>query len=157
MIVAPTPGYYDDYPNKAVSPYYCWFRSLGYPDLDLVQWADGEWAIRQYHRSPVVPSLTPWNYVLTKIRHQEISYDFIKKYCGMLDITKRHYWDLEEEKTQEVEREHKETQRHAQDYAQRASLAITRNPDLMNRIAKNGLREMDLDRIVRHIPKRKLM
>lgn len=103
-----------------------------------------------------MPSLTPHRYVLTKLRHVDISWDFIKKWCNLLDITKNHYWDLEEKKTQEVEREHKAVQRHREEFAEIGKNLVLGNRDLMERIAKNGFKEIDLENLVKHIPHQKM-
>lgn len=140
-----------NYVSYMVSPYNAWFRELGYPELDIQEYDDGEFAIIQYHRSPVVPALTPWSHVLTKLRHIEKSLDFCKRYSSQLDLEKRHVWD-EQDKLERRAREDMRTEdEYAEDWANRAFKVIKGNPALYERIAKNGLKEMGLRRISRNI------
>lgn len=148
----PDPGYYDWYPSTWCSDYYAWFVALGYPLLDIRTWPDGEWAILQYHGKPYVPSLTKWHWVLTDLKNVEISPSFVEKWVGALDLTRQEIWDREAAKTKEIDREQTALQRHNEEMVDRAHQAITRNPDLMERIARHGFEEMDLRRIARNIP-----
>jgi len=141
-----------DYISYMVSPYNIWFRDLGYPELDIVEYEDGEWAIIQYLRSPVVPCLTPWNHVLTKLRHVEKSYWVCKKWAEQLDLEKRHVWEQQEASERRAREEQAFEDRRAEDWATQAFTSIRNNPGLMERIAKNGLGEIGLRQLARHIP-----
>jgi hypothetical protein len=152
-MIESSPGYRSWYPSTMCSPWYVWFVELGYPLLDIRQYDDGEWAIIQYHSKPYIPSMTRWSFVLTDLRNVEISKAFVEKYVGLLDITRRAFWDAEDAKTAEVEREHKALQRHQKDVTERAYKAVVKNPDLMNRIAKFGMAELDLRKIFANIPR----
>ncbi len=150
------PGIYSFYPSSMVSEYWGWFREMGYPELDIVSYPDGEWAIIEYLNRPIIPSLTKWNFVLSGIRNQEKSYEWVKSWCDQLALDKRHVWERQEEFEKAAIRRQEEEERRAQDFADRAHLAITQNADLMERIAKGGLREMDPLRILNNIPRSKL-
>jgi hypothetical protein len=136
-----------------VSDYHRLFVEMGYPELDILKYPDGEWHIIQYYSRPIIPCLTKWQVVLGPMRNVDISRGFLEKYIRQCDITKRAFWDREERKTQEVETEHASEQRRRVDYVNRAHEAITRNPSLMGRIAENGIQEMDIPSIARHVPR----
>ena len=151
------PGYYSwAYPSSMVSKYYCWFVLMGHKELDINVYDDGSWDIIQYYNSPIIPSLTKWQTVLGNMKNIEISLGFCEKWIKQCDMHRKEFWRREEEKTRQVEEEHKKLQEHKMDSVRRAHQAITKNEGLMNRIAKNGLQEMDLSRIARHIPKSEL-
>jgi hypothetical protein len=137
------------------SKYHKHFVSLGYPELDVVKWQDGEWAIIQVLGSPAIPAFAKWEYVLTGLRNIEPTIGFFARYTRQLDITKKEFWDREEAKTKAMEEERAAAERAAQLRVDKAHEAIINNPDLMERIAKNGLQEMDINRIGRHVPSRK--
>ena len=142
----------NNYVSYMVTPYNAWFRSWGYPRLDLNIYDDGEWEIIEYLRSPVVPALTPWHRVLMDIRNTEINPWFCKKYVENLDVEKQHVWD-ELDRNEERHRQALYAEElHATDFAERAFKAIKQNPELMERIAKNGLGEIDLFKLSKHIP-----
>lgn len=135
------------------SQYHQWFIDMGYPELDVMEKNDGCWYIIQYYNRPVIPALTRWQVVLGPMRNVEISRGFIQKYVNDLDMHKRGFWEREERKTQEVEQEQTRENERRIEYANKAHEAITRNPDLMERIAENGLSEMDVPSIARHVPR----
>lgn len=141
-----------NYYSYMVSKWNLVFRELGYHELDVIDYEDGSWSIIQFHRSPCIPALTPWSYVLTNIKHVEKNRSVFKKYTDQLDLEKRWMWDQvaaserrmhEELDAEEARNEYREKKLYA---------AVTQNPDLMNRIAKNGIQELRLSRISRHIP-----
>lgn len=144
------------YPSYMVSPYYCWFVLMGYPELDILRYNDGSWAIIQYYRTPVIPSLTPWQVVLGTMNFPP-SYGFCEKYVKELDLQKKAFWAREEEKTKQVENEWEATERHAKDLAETAAKSIMKNDDLVNRIAKNGLKEIDLGYLAKRMPKHEVI
>jgi hypothetical protein len=165
--IVSNPGFYDWYPSKGgsrwqgqfegCSPYYIWFKELGYEQLDIREFDDGEWAIIEYYNSPVIPSLTRWNYVLQGLRNILITPGFITKYVKQLDLRQNEYWDQCEAKTKAMETEKDRLEAHAQDTAERAKNAIIQNPELVERIAKKGMNEISLSNIVKHIPRNKLI
>lgn len=135
-----------------VSGWHKMFRDLGYPQLDIMEFADGEWCIIEYHQAPIIPSMTQWHVVLQGMRNIDITEGFIAKYVKQVDPKLKEFWDRENRKTKAVYEEAERVERHAEDSASRAHRAIVRNPDLMERIAKKGLQEMDVDRIRSKIP-----
>lgn len=156
-----------------VSRWYTWFVDLGYPELDIQEhWSwhavperagggmvyapDGSWSIIKYLNSPIIPSLTRWQLVLGVMENVGITTGFVEKYVKQLDTSRKEFWDREEAKTRAVEEEHARVERHQTEFVDRAHGAITKNPDLMERIAKNGLQEMDLSKIRRNIPNYKM-
>jgi hypothetical protein len=151
----PTPGYYSWYPSAMCSPWYCWFVELGYPLLDIRRWEDGEWAILQYHTMPYLPSTTKWHWVLQDLKNIDITPGFVRHWVEMLDITRKAVWDREDEKTKEVTREHAALERHCEDMVNRAHDIIMRSPELLERIAKYGMEQLDLAKIAMNIPRYK--
>jgi hypothetical protein len=127
--------------------------ALGYPELDILEYSDGSWDIIQYYQSPTVPCLTQWQMVLGTFKNVEKSFALCQKYAQELDIERKQFWAREEAATKAVEDEWQARERHAEDSAELATQAVVRNPNLMNRIGKNGLKEMDLTSIARHIPR----
>lgn len=134
------------------SKYHPWFRSMNYPQLDIHKYDDGEWALIEYYRTPVVPCLTPWRAVLSGLRHIEISRGFVEKYIAETDLTRKQAWAKHEADTQRMLEEKDALERAAYDRVDAAHNVIRHNPDLMDRIAKHGLGEMNLDKIARHVP-----
>ncbi len=145
-----------NYVSYFCSRYHPWFVELGYPQLDINEYPDGEWEIIEYHRSPVVPAETPFQVVLRGMRNISITKSFIEKYVAQIDPRKAAFWERENGKTKVVLAEAEARERNALELSERATKAITQNPDLMNRIAKNGLGEMDVDQIRRHIPRSRI-
>ncbi len=150
------PGVYRSYPSRMVSPFYCWFVEMGYPELDVRTYDDGEWSIIQYMNRPIIPSLTRWNFVLKGIRNTEITYDFCKKYAEQLDLEKRTVWEEQEKQERRMREQADFEERRANDMADQWLKGIVNNPALMERIAKNGLKEVDPRRMLNHISRSKL-
>lgn len=151
-----TPGFDRNTVSSMVSRWHRVFVSLGYPELDVREFPDGEKMILQYMHAPIIPSLTRWQPVLQGLRNVELSASYLKHWAERLDLTKRGVWDEVDAKDKENLRQMKEEERRAEDFATRATSAIMRNPDLVERIAKNGLKEADPRRILNHVPKYKL-
>lgn len=143
----------DNYVSYFCTKYRPWFVELGYPMLDVQQWPDGEWAIIEFLNQPLIPSLTKWHYVLTGLRNIEITYPFLQKYLYALDLHRDGVWDREEKKSQHVEFEHERQVNFQVDVADRAYRAVKRNEGLMERIARNGLKELAARSIFKNIPR----
>lgn len=139
--------------SSMYSKYHKWFVELGYPQLDINEYEDGEWSIIEFLNSPVVPALCRWNVILGGMRNIIPSYSFCEKYVQMLDTQKRYYWDMEELKTRQAEMSADDVERHGEDLAARAHHIATHNPLLMERIARNGMQELELKNIAKHIPR----
>lgn len=155
-ITLPEPGVRSQsYVSYMCSPWHCWLVELGYPELDVLRYDDGEWAIIQYLNQPLIPCQARWQIVLQGMRRVEISAGFIAKYVAECDMHRKAFWEREEAATRAADQRELDMDRHREDVAEKASQAITRNPDLMRRIARNGLQEMSLDKIVRHIPRQR--
>jgi hypothetical protein len=135
-----------------VTPYNLVFKEMGYPELDLKEWDDGEFAIIQYHQRPIIPCLTRWSYVLTGLRNVERSYGFFRKWTEQLDLEKRFIWAEEERKQEELRKTIEYEDRRSELKTELAFKAIRQNPDLMERIAEKGLDQLQLRQISRHIP-----
>ncbi len=161
-MIRTNPGLYPWYPSigterwegqfEGCSPFYTWFCDLGYWNLDIRQWDDSEWAIVEYYHTPLVPSMTRWNYVLQGMRNILITPGFVTKYVNALDLRKKEVWDALDAKDRAQDEEKAKLDQHAQDTAERAKNLIMQTPTLVERIAKNGLQEMNLDKIIKHIP-----
>jgi hypothetical protein len=134
------------------SQYHKWFVELGYPELDIVEYDDGEWEIIQFIGSTVVPAETRWETVLGGIRHVEPSYSFCANWVQRLDITKKLFWDLEDLEQQKHLLAADKLDKHVEDLAERAAFVVTHTPTLMERIAKKGLGEVLLHKIAQHVP-----
>ena len=145
------------YVSYACSKYHDWFREMGYDRLDILQYPDGEWAIIEFETLPVIPCITKWKTVLSRLRHIEISRSFVEKYVSKIDNRRKEFWDIERARTRAVFAESEAKDRAARERAEQAFQAMRRNPDLMERIARNGLTEMNLDKIVKHIPRQQLI
>ncbi len=141
---------------EGCSPYYCWFTELGYWNLDIREWDDGEWAIVEYYNIPNIPSMTRWNYVLKGLKNISITPAFVERWVNQLDLRKRAVWDAMEAKDKLQDEEKARLDAHAQDTAERAKNIIMQTPSLVDRIAKNGLQEMNLEKILEHIPSQQL-
>jgi len=133
------------------SPYHKWFMELGYPLLDIVKYPDGEWAILQCFSQPVVPSVTKWQIILKGMRNVDITMGFIEKYVAQIDPAKG-FKDREEQRSKIAEESYEAKERHAEELANKATEAVIRNPDLSDRIVRNGMQELNLGRIRQHIP-----
>ncbi len=142
-----------NYMSYIQSPWHPWFIDMGYPELDILQYEDGEWWIVQYYNAPIIPCLTKWQTVLGPMRNLDISYGFCERYAKALDLNRKEYLAKEMAKSQAAEDEWEKTEQHAEDSATRATKAITQNPNLMERIASKGFGEMNLDSIAKHVPR----
>lgn len=152
-------------------PYWCWFVELGYPNLDIFEHnmlyqlseneflhgPSGAWSIIEYYNSPVIPSLTRWNFVLSDIRNVVPTKGFVEKYVQGLDLHRKAVWDAAEAKSKEADDRHADLEKHAEDTAEAAFTSIRQNPDLMERIAKNGLCEIDPRKLIKHVPSHQLI
>lgn len=148
------PGLYSwNYISYLQSPWHVVFQEMGYPELDVLRYEDGEWWIVQYYNAPTVPCLTRWQTVLGPMRNLDISYGFLYRWAQALNLQRKEYLEKEFAKSKAAEDEWENTERHAEDSASRAAAAITQNPALMERISRNGLKEMDLSSIAKHIPR----
>lgn len=134
------------------SPYYKWFVEMGYPQLDINVWPDGEWAILEMENAPVIPSLTKWKYILTGFRNVEINRSFIKRQVEKIDLQKLEFWEAELAKSEKAEQEQVAKEKHAEDIASRMTSAISQNPDMLNRIAKTGNIRAEIQRLRSRIP-----
>lgn len=155
MIVS-QPGIYGWYPSSMCSKYYIWFVELGYENLDILEHQDGSWSIIEYYHTPLIPAEARWNYVLMDIRNTIPTPGFVTKYVHQLDLRRKEAWDIAEAKTRAMEEEKVRLNEHAEDTAERAKNIIMQTPALLERIAEKGLREMDLDKIIKHIPRHQL-
>lgn len=143
-----------DFPSK----YHPWFVELGYPQLDMREYQDGSWILVEYLSSLAAPRpLFKWRMILGYFLNEIPTKGIIEKYIKRLDTKRREFWDLQEKKTKEVEDEHARSQKHKEDMVARAHKSIVQNPDLMERIAKNGLQEMDIDNVGKHMPRNAIM
>jgi hypothetical protein len=134
--------------------YYRWARRCGYPNVDIIddRDQDGTWSLVEYLRSPVVPSLTPWNYILRDITEPLTEY-MVRRFCEMLDLKKKEYRAMMEMEERLGRENYERALRLEDDLATRATKLISHNPDLMERIAKNGAKELDTTRILAHVPR----
>lgn len=138
-------------PSYICSPYYKWFVEMGYPNCDIEEYGDGSWRLVEYLNAPIIPSLTRVAHVLGPIQNLIISRSFIEKYLGMLDIRKKAYHEVLAEKEAKLKLDSDYAERSAQDFAKRAAQIVS-GGEVMDRIKKSGVKEMDLESIAKHIP-----
>ncbi len=131
-------------------------RDLGYPELDVRRYEDGEYALIQYFNTPIIPSLTKWQAVLTGIRNVEMSASFIKAQADKLNLERGAVWDGLDRRDREILSEIKSEEDHSLDFAAKAADVVKRCPTLMDRIARRGTKELDFKRMVQHIDSRDL-
>jgi hypothetical protein len=130
-----------------VGPHYRMMCELGYPQLDIKQWDDGEWAILEMLNAPLMPSYTKFHYILKKIRHVEITESNVKRLVRQIDPNYPEFWLREAQKTAAVDNEHAAKEKHSEDLVTRMCAAVTKNPDMMDRIARFGVSELNPDKI----------
>lgn len=152
MTTPKSPGIYGWYPSSFCSPWYVWFCQLGYPQLDINRYPDGEWEIIEYRNAPIIPSLTSWTRVLQGMRNVEISFGFVEKYVHQIDPARPEFWDREARKTAAMLAEQDALDKHREEYAEHAFRVIRGNEALMERIYKEGLKAINLWEIRKHIP-----
>ena len=139
------------------SRYHQWFVELGYPELDIVEYDDGEWAIIQFINSTVIPSQCQWQTVLGPMRNIEPTYSICHHWVNRLDITKKLFWDLEDLNRDRHLMEADRLDRHVEDLAERASFIVSHTPTLLDRIAKTGdMGEALLHKLACHVPLQEL-
>lgn len=136
-----------------VSDKYKLFCDLGYPQLDLVVHKDGSWSILEMLNAPLISGLTRWNYILKNIRNQEISEAFISRMLERINPMKREFWEIERQKEAALDLEEIRKANHREDSVNRAMKIVKKNEGLVERIARNGIGEMDLNSIYKHIPR----
>lgn len=150
------PRYWDGH-FEGCGRWYAWCVELGYPNIDIQQWKDHEWAIIEFYNSPTIPSQTRWNFVLHGMRNIEVSAGFVTKYIHQLDLHKKEVWDALDAKEKAQDEEKARIAAHAEDTAERAKNIIMQTPSLVERIAKHGIKEIDLDKVLDHIPRSQLI
>lgn len=138
------------------SDYWCWFKDQGYPELDARFYSDGSWGIIQYLNAPIMPSYTRFVPMLMNIKHQEISPSFIKHHADRLNIHNRHVWDDQDRTERRALEEVNEQERRAEDFANQMMKGVRGNDDLMQRIARNGLGELNPLKMLNHVPRYRL-
>ncbi len=142
---------------EGCGPWYDWCVQLGYPNVDVQQWWDGEWAIIEFYNAPFMPASTRWNYILQGMRNVEITPGFIAHHLKRLDLHQKQVWDDLDAKEKAQDEEKARVDQHAEDTAERAKNIIMQTPSLVERIVKNGTKEMDLKKIAKHIPRQKFI
>lgn len=150
------PGYDRSMPSTMVSRWHRCFVDMGYHELDLVEYPDGEKAIIQYFNAPIVPSLTKWGFVLTKIRNTHVDYYWLKEKADALNLEKKAVWAEQDAIDKEALRRTLEEDRRADDFATRMMNNVKNNDAWMQRIARNGLKELNPLRLLNNIPKYRL-
>lgn len=139
------------YNNAMTSQYYPWFVEMGYPQLDVQFYPDGEWSIIEFENAPLVPCLTKWRVIFSGFRNVEFNKSFVKKMIEMIDLEKREYWErLEEEEKERQEQEENALNARADLHA-RAAQELCKNDRLMERAAKQGPSAFSLDSILREM------
>lgn len=133
------------------SEHYPMMRRIGYPQLDIKQFWDGEWAIKEYINPPLIPSLTKWKYILTGLQNVPISESFVLNQVKSLDPQYSEFWIREIEKEMAVEANNKSVEKNRRQSAEKTIEALLKNDALKQRIAKYGIMEMTPERIAYRI------
>ncbi len=136
-----------------VSRWHRCFVAMGYPELDLVEYPDGEKAIIQYFNRPIIPSLTRWGFVLTKIRNVNVDYYWLKEKADALNLENKKVWAEQDAVEKEAIRQQLEEDRRSEDFATRMLANVKNNDDWMQRIARNGLKELNPLRLLNNCPR----
>lgn len=139
--------------SSFVGPHYPMFVKLGYNQLDIEVFDDGEWAVREMLSAPVVPSLTTWKYILKGLRNIEINSGTVGKLIHQIDPQYPEFWAREALKTKGILGEKNSRIEFENDWAEKMAPKILRNPGLMERISRFGMRELDPARIALAIAK----
>lgn len=146
--------FHGDYRNSSfVSDHYRTFVELGYPQLDVEHFEDGSWAIREFLNAPLVPSLTRWKWIYKGFENIEFSAGLAAKLVRQIDPQFPEFWAREALKTKGIIDEKQSRIRFENDWADRMAPIILRNPGLMDRIARYGMRELEPERIALAIAK----
>lgn len=134
--------------------FYRWTKNFGYPNVDIIddRAADGTWSLVEYLRSPVVPSLTPWNYILRDIT-EPLTESLVKRFCEMLDLRKREYRARMEAEEKDSKAKVDSALKLEDEIATKAAKLISGNDGLLQRIAKNGVAEITPERILSNVPR----
>lgn len=146
----------NNYTSYMVGPWNRVFRDWGYPLLDVVQQDSGEWGVIQYYKTPVIPSMTPWNWMVTPQHRYALTHGSLRQFVDQCDLEKRYVWDQMEAREKQDAEDMRREELHMTDQQRRMYQVISQNPDLMERVAKNGLGEIGLKKLMRNIPKHKL-
>jgi hypothetical protein len=139
-----------------VGPHYEWFCELGYPQCDLHIFPTGEWAILEMMNAPLIPSLTAWRWIAKGFRNIEPQQSRVAKILDRCNPQKQQMWDEEEARSALLESQIKAREERADEVATEWTKAVMRNPDLVDRIAQNGIEEVLPHKIAAHVPTSKL-
>lgn len=145
-----------DYRSSFFSDYHPWLVHMGYPSLDVVTYSDGSWAIIELQDGGLIPAEAKFKVVLGFMENLEPSYSTIKRLVSSIDVCKEAFWEREKQKTEKVEQEWEAAEKKKEELADKATEYITRNPELMERIAKKGLSMIQLKEISKYVPRYKL-
>jgi hypothetical protein len=74
---------------------------------------------------------------------------------NMVDIRKKEAWDIAEARTKAMEKEKEMLENHAQETAEKAKNLIMRCPEVLERVAKNGIAEANPMTILKHMSRHK--
>jgi len=139
--------------SSFVGPHYPMFVEMRYPQLDITVFDDGEWLVYEMLNAPVVPSLTQWKPILKGLRNIEINSGTVGKLIHQIDPQYPEFWAREALKTKGILGERESRIQFEEDWAEKMAPKILRNPGLMERIARFGMRELDPARIALAIAK----
>jgi len=142
----------NNYPEYVWSKWHPWFVDMGYSRLDINQYEDGEWGIIEWLSRPVVPAITQWQMVISGLKNTDISRGLVEKLVKQNDMYLPEFWDKEEAASQKAEDSAVRQEKHQEEMTDKATEAVMRNPDLLERVMKNGMQEIEPLQILKHIP-----
>lgn len=136
--------------------YHAWFLDLGYPLLDAVVHDDGEWGILQTFTQPIIPAETRWEWIVRPQRRYQLTFGTCKQMTDQIDLEKRHVWDEMERRAREDAEDFAAEDRHMVDTKTRMEDVLRQNPALMQRLARNGSKEISPLSVLKHVPRHAL-
>jgi len=142
--------------SSFVSPYYRWFCDLGYPQLDISVYEDGEWAIIEMENAPVMPSYTKHRVIFHGFRNIEPCKTLISKLIDMIDLQRVEVMDAHEKHSIELAEQREKIEAERVKAKTDAFKLLSKNEDLKERIAQFGPQELDLKVLAKRIPEHKL-
>ncbi|UOF77049.1 hypothetical protein [Caudoviricetes sp.] len=142
--------------SSFVSKYYHWFCELGYPQLDIAEYNDGEWAIIEMENAPVMPSYTRHRVIFRGFRHMEPCRSLVKKLIDMIDLQRDEVMAAHEKRSEELAEQKEKINKERAEAKLNAFKLLTKNEDLKERIAQNGSDELRLDVLAKRIPEHQL-
>jgi hypothetical protein len=141
------------YDSYMISPYHRILVELGHPELDVKILRDGSWGIREFYRSPVVPSLTPWKWVLKNVRNELVTRSFIERWVSDLDPRNRGFLERADAESAALAKMKDDALEEKAERIMQLGKQLAHNDDLMNDAHTMGWRAFDLEHMAKRVYK----